>query len=96
MGECLAEVRQVLASGVVQYMATGRPNANTKITMLDTFLAYRKHHFRLSPNQTKRIIRQIQQPLSVLRYQCLRAKSIRLKFQPLLFPKMHNKNQSSR
>eukprot|EP00933_Yihiella_yeosuensis_P049986 TRINITY_DN47747_c0_g1_i1.p1 TRINITY_DN47747_c0_g1~~TRINITY_DN47747_c0_g1_i1.p1 ORF type:complete len:1319 (-),score=236.47 TRINITY_DN47747_c0_g1_i1:145-3552(-) len=41
-----AAVRQALRTGTAQYRATGRPNANTRLTLLDTFLQYRAMHYQ--------------------------------------------------
>eukprot|EP00931_Biecheleriopsis_adriatica_P065572 TRINITY_DN4007_c0_g1_i1.p1 TRINITY_DN4007_c0_g1~~TRINITY_DN4007_c0_g1_i1.p1 ORF type:complete len:2799 (-),score=514.89 TRINITY_DN4007_c0_g1_i1:146-7867(-) len=39
-------VRQALRTGTAQYRATGRPNANTRLTLIDTFLQYRAMHYQ--------------------------------------------------
>lgn len=41
-----AAVRQALTAGTASYKATGRPNANQRLTLLDTFLQYRGLHFK--------------------------------------------------
>lgn len=41
-----AAVRQALSAGTASYKATGRPNANTRLTLLDTFLQYRGLHYK--------------------------------------------------
>jgi hypothetical protein len=38
-------IRQSINSGVAQYIATGRPNADARLHLLDTFLQYRKLQF---------------------------------------------------
>ncbi|CAE8585117.1 unnamed protein product [Polarella glacialis] len=39
-------VRQALRTGISTYRATGRPNANTRLTLIDTFLQYRAMHYQ--------------------------------------------------
>eukprot|EP00931_Biecheleriopsis_adriatica_P011650 TRINITY_DN11272_c0_g1_i1.p1 TRINITY_DN11272_c0_g1~~TRINITY_DN11272_c0_g1_i1.p1 ORF type:complete len:2747 (-),score=476.15 TRINITY_DN11272_c0_g1_i1:166-8406(-) len=39
-------VRQALKTGTATYRATGRPNANTRLTLIDTFLQYRAMHYQ--------------------------------------------------
>jgi len=41
-----AAVRQALCTGSATYRATGRPNANTRLTLVDTFLQYRSMHYK--------------------------------------------------
>lgn len=41
-----AAVRQALRTGTATYRATGRPNANTRLTLIDTFLQYRQMHYQ--------------------------------------------------
>eukprot|EP00930_Biecheleria_cincta_P067964 TRINITY_DN5496_c0_g1_i1.p1 TRINITY_DN5496_c0_g1~~TRINITY_DN5496_c0_g1_i1.p1 ORF type:complete len:2756 (-),score=417.43 TRINITY_DN5496_c0_g1_i1:241-7377(-) len=41
-----AAVRQALRTGTATYRATGRPNANTRLTLIDTFLQYRAMHYQ--------------------------------------------------
>lgn len=41
-----AAVRQALRTGTATYRATGRPNANTRLTLIDTFLQYRTMHYQ--------------------------------------------------
>ena len=40
-----AAVRNALVAGTASYKATGRPNANTRLTLLDSFLQYRSLHY---------------------------------------------------
>lgn len=37
---------QALRTGTATYRATGRPNANTRLTLIDTFLQYRQMHYQ--------------------------------------------------
>ena len=40
------QLTQALRTGTATYRATGRPNANTRLTLIDTFLQYRQMHYQ--------------------------------------------------